>query len=83
MTEIEDRSDGVSGNGTWPSKTSDRKTRVTFDLSPEPFSFPPVVTEDSLVSSTDQTNRDYFLRQEAGDKWHFPRVKVEKKYLSL
>ena len=78
LTEIHDDSERLTGSGTWPSKASSRQYRVTFDLTPEYLSIPPLME--------DNQSRDYFLKEEATDKWQFPRVcgnRIEKKYLSL
>ena len=86
LAEVDTRADRVTETGgTWPGKT-ERKHSVRFADSPQSpqqsslsLSVSPLVRQDKLTG-------EYFLRQEAAEKWQFPRVgrrKIGNKYLSL
>ena len=77
--------------GTWPGKT-ERKYSVRFDDEPQYLSVSPPapLSHRSAVLSSDKITGEDFLRQEAAERWQFPRVagtgtgrKTRNKYLSL
>ena len=79
LTEVDTKAAGMTETGgTWPGKT-ERKLGVRFEDEPQPLAVSPLLREDKLTGQ-------YFLREEAAEKWQFPRVagrKIGSKYLSL